>query len=194
MKRLALAVAVGAALTVLPGSAGADGAWLDQQPLAQWNQADMAVPSATAATPGDLINPRCIESRRPAETLEDSEVEAAGWLLVGEYQAGWGVKIVTGTTGYDGMCRPLGYQQFVFVDGAFAGTISPLPMNSRTDGAASHVFLSARDLITVDFARYSASDPLCCPSRSTLASYRIDRTDQGPVLMLVSAFTQPDSQ
>jgi hypothetical protein len=45
-----------------------------------------------------------------------------------------------GTAGYDGMCRPRQYQDFVFVGSVFAGTLSPQPMDSRTDGALGRVF------------------------------------------------------
>ena len=53
--------------------------------------------------------------------------------------------MISGLAAYDGMCRPLGYQSFVFVDGVFAGTVSPEPMNSRTTGAATDVNLRYAD-------------------------------------------------
>jgi hypothetical protein len=43
--------------------------------------------------------------------------------------------LVSGAAGTDGMCRPEQFQEFLFVKGAFAGTISPAPMDSRSDGA-----------------------------------------------------------
>ncbi len=33
------------------------------------------------------------------------------------------------------MCRPVLFQQFVFADGAFAGTLAPAATLPRTDGA-----------------------------------------------------------
>ena len=39
----------------------------------------------------------------------------------------------------DGMCRPNLYQDFVFVDGKFARTLSPSLMNARSDGASQKV-------------------------------------------------------
>ena len=44
----------------------------------------------------------------------------------------------------DGMCRPLGYQFFLFVGDDFAGTLSPAPMDSRTDGGLSDLQLARR--------------------------------------------------
>jgi hypothetical protein len=150
----------------------------------------MAVPPAP---PSDLsfADPRCLAQARPADTVEDGMVMDAGWTLYNAYQAGWGVILVDGLSGYDGMCRPVGYQTFVFVDGVFAGTISPEPMVARSDGAAIHVDLFGSDRISASFARYTGEDPLCCPSATTSVDYRIDRTDQGPVVVPASAFTSP---
>ncbi len=191
MQMLALALAAGLALALLPASTRADGAWLDEPQPAQWNQPRMAVPVAPERTPDDLINPRCLERVRPPETAEDRALVEAGWYLSGAYQAGWGVKIITGAGGFDGMCRPVGYNDFVFVDGIFAGTVSPVIMNSRTDGASARAFIADSDRITVQFVRYAPEDPLCCASRSTSASYRVDFSSGAPVLVLESAFTSP---
>ena len=116
----------------LPRAAHADGAWLDDQSVT-WNTAGMAIPAAPEK-PAE-VDPRCVRQARPAESDEDRAVEAAGWTLFSNYTAGWGIKIVSGLSSYDGMCRPLGFQAFVFVDGKLAGTLSPMPMNSRDDGA-----------------------------------------------------------
>ena len=80
------------------------------------------------------------------------------------------------------MCRPLGYQSFVFVDGVFAGTIAPEPMNSRTDGAASDVKLWYADQVSAEYLRYAPDDPLCCPSSTDSVQFTIEDTPQGPVL------------
>jgi len=61
---------------------------------------------------------------------------AAGWHLFSAAQVGWGIRLVDGLVGYDGMCRPNQFQGFVFADGQFVGTISPAPMNSRTEAMA----------------------------------------------------------
>jgi hypothetical protein len=173
--------------------ASADGSWMDGTPQ-QWNVAGSAIPLAPASEPAlDENIARCGRDERWPETEEDDAVLLAGWRLFGSYQAGWGVKVIQGLAGYDGMCRPVRYQEFVFVDGVFAGTVSPEPMDSRTDGAATSVRLLAQDRIMASFVRYTDADPLCCPSRTTSVSYRVDRTDAGPVLVPESSFTQPTS-
>jgi hypothetical protein len=165
---------------LLPGSLAAQNtSWLDGD-LASWNSARMAIPAAPAVDGNH--DPRCASRERPAETEEDKALLAAGWRLFLPYQRGWDVTLVSGLAGYDGMCRPLGYQYFVFVDGAFAGTIAPEPMDSRTDGAADTVDLWFADQLTAEFRRYAADDPLCCPSSSTSVAYTIVSTPAGPVL------------
>ena len=183
--------AVAAAITLL-GSAGtvqAGGDWLDQ-PLENWNTPGMQIPAAPPRDPLALENPRCAEQERPAETVEDDRLVALGWRLYAAYQAGWGVKVISALSGYDGMCRPFCYRQFVFVDGAFAGTTSPELMNSRFDGASSGVSLFQGGLVG-RFLRYTNDDPLCCPSAASTVEYRIEHTDAGPVLVPASVDTQP---
>lgn len=186
MKRLLLAALLLAALAVPALPARADGSWLDQ-PLANWNVAGAALPTAPS---GDFSNPRCGQDARPVDTADDQAVSDAGWTLFGAYQGGWGITVVSGLSGYDGMCRPFGYQFFVFVDGAFAGTISPDTMDSRFDGSATIVRLEAQGRITAQFSRYSESDPLCCPSRLSFVSYGFDDSQGTPVLVPLSASTQ----
>ncbi|MFN8557187.1 MAG: LppP/LprE family lipoprotein [Dehalococcoidia bacterium] len=114
--------------------------------------------------------------------------------MVGSYESGWGVRVVLGASNYDGMCRPLGYQVFVFADGLFAGTVAPVPMDSRTDGAAGPSSLVDGDRLNVTFSRYAPSDPLCCPSRTSSVTYAIDRAGAAPVLRATSVFTTPLSR
>jgi len=86
----------------------------------------------------------------------------------------------------DGMCRPLAYQIFVFADGRFAGTLSPVPMNSRTDGAAQTPELFG-STVRVAYSRYAPSDPLCCPSHVDTLGFRITRGAKGPALSFVGS-------
>jgi hypothetical protein len=116
---------------------------------------------------------------------EDTRVRNRGWDLVGGYQGGWQMLVIRGTAGYDGMCRPRQYQDFVFVRGVFAGTLSPHVMDSRSDGALGRVTLQARGQLTAEYHRYSAADPLCCPSRTT--SVVFDISDDPPIAQPVSA-------
>ena len=82
--------------------------------------------------------------------------------------------MVQATAGYDGMCRPRAYQVFVFLHGVFAGTLSPGPMDSRTEGALSRVRLQDGRRLVADYLRYTPSDPLCCASRATAVVFEID--------------------
>ncbi|HXU87333.1 MAG TPA: META domain-containing protein [Methylomirabilota bacterium] len=77
------------------------------------------------------------------------------------------------------------YQDFVFVRGVFAGTLSPEPMDSRTDGAVGRVTLQGGNRLTAEYERYSATDPLCCPSGTTWVVF--DVASDVPVLRPVSA-------
>jgi hypothetical protein len=170
------------ALLLAPAAGAAQESWLDA-PLAGWNQPGQPV---TQAPPGNiaLADPRCVQLSRPPQTPEDRAVVAAGWTLQGPFTGGWGAVIVQGLTDYDGMCRPVGYNYFVFVDGAFAGTLAPAPMAARTDGAAQDVRLGFSGDLTATFVRYAPTDPLCCPSGpDVLVRYRIDRTPSGPVVV-----------
>jgi LppP/LprE lipoprotein len=175
-------------LIVLGHAAGADdGSWLDHQPPANWNAPGMDLPDA--APPEIPIDPRFTQRERAPETAEDDALSAAGWHLYTAYQAGWGIKVVNAASSYDGMGRPWGYQAFVFVDGALAGTLSPDLMNSRFDGALIRTQLFGPDNLVAEFVRYTSSDPLCCPSATSTVTYRVDMTDDGGVVVPVSAST-----
>ena len=128
-------------------------------------------------------NPQCLHENRPPETDADQALVDAGWTIFGGYQAGWNTFVVRALSGYDGMCRPLGYNEFVFVDGQFAGTISPDLMNSRTDGTGDVRFFAAKDNIIAEFQRYTPADPLCCPSATATVFYTVGRTPSGPLLV-----------
>jgi hypothetical protein len=153
--------------------------WLDGD-LASWNTPGMAIPAAPAIDSNP--DPRCAERERPAETAEDDALIAEGWRLFLPFQRGWGVTLISGLAGYDGMCRPLGYQSFVFVDGVFAGTVSPEPMDSRTTGAATDVTLRYADHVSAEYLRYAPDDPLCCASETDSVEFTIEDTLDGPVL------------
>lgn len=168
-------VLLGALLVQMPS-------WLDEPTPRPWNQAAMAIPTPQA--PDDFsIDPLCLGTNtRWAENAADQALVDAGWTLFAGYRAGWGVAVINGTSGFDGMCRPVGYHEFVFVDGVFAGTLSPDPMSSRSDGAGDLVSLRA-DSLSARFVRYAPTDPLCCPSLgSVFVEYRIDRLPEGAVL------------
>ena len=112
-----------------------------------------------------------------------------GWDLVGAYQGGWQTVVIRGTASYDGMCRPRQFQDFVFVRGVFAGTLSPQPMDSRTDGALGRVWLQNNGRLTAEYQRYAASDALCCPSRATTVVFDFANDDR-PVVRPLSSTAQ----
>jgi LppP/LprE lipoprotein len=193
-RALAGAFALAAALG---GCAGAQAArttsgWLDA-PLTGWNQAGAPVPLAPAPQGHPPGLGRCRESVRAPTTEEDRAVAAAGWTLFGPEPAREAIVVVQGMTSVDGMCRPLGFQAFVFAKGRFAGTLSPVPMNSRTDGAQTRVELTSPPGMAADFARYAEGDPLCCPSQVSRVTYRIDGGADGgsPVVVPLRVVTQP---
>ena len=153
--------------------------WLDR-PTGSWNTPGMAIPKAPDCE--DYSDMNCGQHERPAETPQDQALVDAGWHLFTAYQQGWGVTLVSGLSGYDGMCRPIGYQDFVFVDGEFAGTLAPEPMASRTDGASDGAHLWGADTISAQYRRYTPDDALCCPSGSTYVEFTITRGADGPVV------------
>jgi heat shock protein HslJ len=145
--------------------------WLDAAKPASWNKSAQPIPAAPKIQ--GTVDLRCREMARPAQVDEDKRLRDQGWDLVGAYQGGWQILVIRGTAGYDGMCRPRQYQDFVFVRGVFAGTLSPQPMESRSDGALSRVFLQSRTRLTAEYQRYAAADPLCCPSRATSVVFEV---------------------
>ena len=159
--------------------------WLDATHFDSWNRPGMPIPSAPQGQKNP--DPRCRESVREPVSAVDQQVRARGWDLVGPTLESEQIRVLVGTANYDGMCRPLQYQEFVFVRGIFAGTLSPVPMDSRTDGALGRVTIPTADRVQAEYSRYVAADPLCCPSRITTVVFEIEK--EPPVLRPVSAST-----
>lgn len=173
--------------SLAPAAQPGDGGWLDR-PLTNWNSpAATLVAAIPGAEPVSDIAKRCeLQVRRG--TAGERALSNAGWLPylhVDRQIAERDVEITAGMVEADGMCRPLRFNVFVFAGGALAGTLSPVPMNSRTDGAIGAVRLAPDDTISAEFARYQNQDALCCPSGRVSVRYRIDRTAQHPVLVPV---------
>jgi len=145
------------------------------------------VPTAPPPKGTAPSDPRCARSVREPETAVEREVAAAGWSLYSPARVKANTTVLLADAAVDGMCRPWDYQAFVFVKDAFAGTLSPTLMDSRTDGALSEVRLLSATSIEVVFLRYVGTDPLCCPSRLTTVRFRIERGRNGPVVMPLSA-------
>jgi uncharacterized lipoprotein YbaY len=160
--------------SVLLTASGAIGqtSWLDR-PLKSWNT-NSTVPNAPRTSGDSANNSRCTDAVRIPESIADRAVTRAGWSLFGASQTYGAVTVINGMAGVDGMCRPLQFNTFVFVSNVFAGTLSPTPMNSRTDGALSEARLNSPTTLTGDFTRYTSSDALCCPSQTSYVSYTIN--------------------
>lgn len=171
-------------LTALPLKVAAQdsptGAWLEEE--TNWNEAGAEIPQApTYDDENNLVN--CEQSFRQATLPEDELVEAAGWTLTGSAQVFNGTTLITGMGNADGMCRPLDYQIFVFSEGEFAGTLSPVLMDSRTDGSVFNVELYGDDTVSTHFNRYNPNDALCCASGESRLFYNLDTEGEIPVLV-----------
>ncbi len=113
--------------------------WLDK-PLSGWNIPGREIPKAPRSD-GDPAA-QCAGARL-ADSPEDRAITAKGWMLLGPQQRFGQTLLVSANANVDGQCRPLDYQDFVFVRGLFVGTVSPLPMNSRADGEVDGVHLTS---------------------------------------------------
>jgi hypothetical protein len=183
----ALVVFLGFAASAQQPSAGS---WLDR-PLTIWNQAGATIPSPRAAEEDKAAVIKRCGLKRPAATAQEKALAAAGWITFWNFDQQLvrdGIEIVGGMSGADGMCRPADYNLFVFVDGRFAGTLSPVMMVSRTDGSSGAVRMPLPQL-TAEFSRYAPTDPLCCPASRVTVRYRIDRSSAGPVVIPVDVRT-----
>jgi hypothetical protein len=174
-----------ALILLLAGSAAPvvaqSGAWLERD-LAAWNKAGAAVPAAGRRLQRDAGPNTCFANvaASPAVTA----VAAAGWLPFlhqdRELKRG-GIEIVAATTDATAACEPIDFNLFVFVDGRFSGTLSPVPMTTSKDGAVGAVRITGDNSLTAEFARYAPDDPECCPSRRVRVSYRVDKAGQAVV-------------
>jgi hypothetical protein len=179
-----VALVVAAMLMILfLGSASAAGSWLDQPPQ-PWNKAGAAIP---IAPPAQLAQQICTTKERSAVNPEEAQLAHAGWRL----ESYWptlqraNLAIVLALSDYDGMCRPLNFNAYVFGGDAYAGTLSPVSLNSRTDGVLNRTpTFSSDGVIQAIFTRYAPTDPLCCPSRpATIVTYGLVNGAIAPLTM-----------
>jgi LppP/LprE lipoprotein len=186
MRTIVLAVLFSAAAFAQAPEQG----WLDRA-LSNWNARGRALPRAIPS--GETITEitkRCADLPLLRTTTGERALADAGWLpfhMFDRQIVQRDVEIVGGLAGVDGMCRAVDFNIFVFVNGRFAGTLSPADMHSRTDGSvAGGIRLAEDDTIAAEFARYAGADPLCCPSGRVTVRYRLDRTVTPPVVVPVS--------
>jgi hypothetical protein len=155
------------------------GKWLDAD--RNWNEAGTLLPQAPTQEGNNLAN--CQHTVRPAVLPEDKLVEEAGWTLTDAAQIYGATTIVTGMADADGMCRPLDYQVFVFSNGKFVGTLSPIPMDSRTDGSLIDFHLYRDGYIDASFNRYAPEDAMCCASQKSRTFYEVNNKTNPPLLV-----------
>ena len=157
------------ALLVFAGGAMAQTSWLDRPLNTNWNNGNGVVPQAPRTLVA--IETKCRDQIRNPESLSDRAVTRAGWSLFGASQTYGAATVVSAMASVDGMCRPTQYNTFVFVNNRFAGTLSPTPMDSRTDGSLRDAALNSPTAITAVFNRYTSNDALCCPSQASTVTY-----------------------
>lgn len=181
----AVLVGVGLGMALLAAAAGALGAhagtesgrpaasWLDE-PLRPW-PGERVVPTV-AAGPG-IGSRSCLAS--PPASREADLIRVAGWRPFQMFDrpiGRGGVVILGGLRDLTADCAPAAFQVFVFVDGAFAGALSPVEMTTGRDGVVGAIRVLPDDVVTAEFARYVTGDGECCPSGRVRVSYRIDRS------------------
>ena len=177
-------------------TAAATPAWLDAAAPATWNAFSAPVPRPSGAADPDLARGgRCAATVRPATHAEDRALARRGWSLVGPYRRMGTTAVIVAASDADGMCRPNGYNAFVFVNGAYAGTLSPHAMDSRTDGALADLDVArlGERAFPAGFTRYRESDPLCCPHATTTVRYRIQTAGGRFRVVAVSTSTRENT-
>jgi LppP/LprE lipoprotein len=189
MRRVSIGWALAVVCVCGANFVAAQTAWLDQ-PLTGWNAAGAPLPKGTAgaAARADALK-RC--KLVPPSTATDRALEAADWipqLHLDRPLISNDVEIVAGFSSLDASCAPAAFNLFVFVDGRFAGTLSPGSMTPRTDASAGPVRF-VNDGISAEFARYKPGDADCCPTARVAVQYRIDRTPTGPSVVPVNVRT-----
>ena len=194
MTKTAIAVLSALGMLALAAPAGADGRWIDARPIVGWNQPGGPIPKAGKNFLVGEERQRCRGSIKTELDALEKSVEAAGWTVMTDLAGDTidipGFRMVWGTTAADGMCRPEGYQGFVFVGDRFAGTVSPQPMGARADGTGGPPKAASGGRFEIDFARFTGTEALCCPSRTSEVRYEVRRDPAGPVVVPVSATTR----
>jgi heat shock protein HslJ len=171
--------------------------WLDR-PLKSWNRVDSNFPKLPRPTPDSAqTDKRCLEQVRPPTSPAENALVRQGWKLYGAVQSYGFTQVITATSSFDGMCRPIQYHAFVYWEGRYAGTLSPVAMDSRTDGALSDIRLTSPTSLSTEFYRYRDSDPLCCPSGVSTVLFdlkRDDTPDLSPISITENSPICPNNQ
>ena len=180
--RINFSAAILAFIYLSGSSAFAQNIWLDQNPLPGWNERSRAILETKKISPAELK--RCGAVVRQPTLAQDRLLTKMNWTLVGAAQIYGRTTVVTTADGFDGMCRPMGIIARVFVGNRVAGTLSPAPTDSRTDGYLTGVKMTSEKNITAEYARYGASDALCCPSKIEAVTFVV-KPDRNANFLLV---------
>jgi hypothetical protein len=168
--------------------------WLDAKPVANWNKPGGAIPrgpkSAFAEEIAACEKRGAEEVKKSPPTPETRQVTAAGWRVATVDKRMGDTVVVLALNGLDGMCRPMDYQYFVFVNGRFAGALAPRPMHSRTDGSGWVEEKPGARRFLVEFARFRKEDPLCCPHRTSTVTYEIREAGGAPLVVPANVVTK----
>jgi hypothetical protein len=177
------------AALLIAGLANQSGSWLDR-PLENWNRAGAAPPQGTGAVAAAETVQRQCQMPPPTGAAADS-VAAAGWIPLLHQDRSLtrdDIEIVAGATAITDTCWLQNFHLFVFVGGHYAGTLSPVPMTSQTDGWAGPVRF-VENGISVEFARYGKDDTSCCPGARMTVRYQVTRGAAGAVVAPVEIRT-----
>ena len=180
MKRLGVA----GVMAVLLSAVASAGAWLDA-PLTSWNETagrDGVLLTRSAAT----FRVRCSlkdDLRKTAGQRAVSESGRIAFLPFDRALIHDDIEVVGGMSDATEDCAPASFNFFVFVGGAYAGTLSPVDMTTGKDGVVGMVRFPPGDVITAEFARYGLTDTECCPSGRVRVTYKVDRKRGGAVIV-----------
>lgn len=145
--------------------------WLDMKPLPNWNSRKRVILETKKMSASELK--RCSISVRQPSLPQDFLLTKMNWTLTGAAQIFGNTAVITTAEGFDGMCRPLKYETYVFVGNKLAGGLTPGPEDSRADGSIINVNLYSETDLSAEFARYKNSDALCCPYKTERVTYKI---------------------
>lgn len=161
-------------LAVLPFSFNAfaqTSQWLDMKPLPSWNSRKRVILETKKMSASELK--RCSTSVRQPSLPQDFLLTKMNWTLTGAAQVFGNTAVITTAEGFDGMCRPLKSETYVFVGNKLAGGLTPAPEDSRADGSVINVDLYSETDLSAEFARYKNSDALCCPYKTERVTYKV---------------------
>jgi hypothetical protein len=187
MTKWAFLLAISLVLTQRTPKEEPGGSWLDSREEWKWSEAELQRGKR------ELGNANCEALTQPPVTAAERLLAEAGWMLrdgPSTTNRRTRLEVVEGFRQFDGMCRNIEHQAFVFVNERPIGTLSPRLMHARWDGYLGDVSVSDSGEIKATFLRYSPKDPACCPSRVSAAFYSVTPAENTHVLKLLRVETR----